>query len=171
MSAKNNMQVPSFIPTSKTGIYDVDLLHDIMVLSRIPLRVENIEPMFSLIRMIKGKIVSRILTLETISKHSGYPVDRRLLTSLNELKMSFEKQEKSLRNYVKGLLERQKLLHVMLMRATKKRIEKSFEMTKSRIEGMRKHLVSANLRKTFLKAIVQKRLAGMANATSSQSQV
>lgn len=150
----------SLVPITKSGFYDADLLNDMMVLSRIPLRVQNIPVIQNLVRLIKGKIVHRIKSLQVISKASGYPLAKGLIDKLYELKASFDNQEKAINNYAKGLLARQAMMHKMVLLATKRRMTEMFTKTKDRYEGLRRHLASReNLRKYFIARIIQKKFA------------
>ncbi len=148
----------SIVPATSSGFYDADLLHDIMVLSKIPLRVQNIPAIRALVRLIKGKVVARITSLKALSDVSKYPVDKPLLDKLYELKASFENQEKAVNNFARGMLARQAMLHKMMMVATKKRMAAMYQKTKDRYDGMRRQLSSANMRKYVLAQIIKKKL-------------
>ncbi len=148
------------VPYTSTGFYDADLLHDLMVLSRIELNVENIPVIYKVLRMIKGKTLTRIRTLEVISKHSGYPIPSNLIGTLRNLIRSLDKQEIALQNYVKGLLASQAYIRKMAMKATRIRMERMLKLTRDRVEGLRKQLYDSDeARDAFLSAVVQKRLA------------
>ena len=157
----------NLVPSTSTGFYDADLLRDLMTLSRIQVTVQNIPVIYSVLRMIKGKTLARIKSLEVISRHSGYSAPSGLIGTLRALIRSLENQETALKNYVKGLLARQAYMQKMAMKATRIRMDRMLKTTRDRVQGLRMQLSdSEDARQAFLTSIVQRRL----DEQSSQQQ-